>query len=71
MGVNVLNIGRVVLWKFLIIKYFKNLWQCLGYSRWGYGQTSKGYIFLLYQAFNIKGVNRLEIKQPQLQLDVP
>ena len=65
-GVNVPDIKQVVLWKFLITKCFKNQWQRLNYSKWGYGWISKGYIFLLYWAFNTKGVNRPEIKQLQL-----
>lgn len=50
MGVNVPDVGRVVLWKFPITKCLEDLWQRLGRGGRGYGRTSKGYIFLPYWA---------------------
>jgi len=71
MGVNVPDVGQVVLWKFPITKSLADHWQRLGRGGRGYGRTSKGYIFLPYWAFNTEGVNKPENEQPQLQPDAP
>ena len=71
MGVNVPDVELAVLWKFPITKTLEDLWQRLGCGGRGYGRTSKGYIFLLYWAFDTEGVSRPEIEQPQSQPDAP
>ena len=52
MGINILDVVRVVVWKLPITKSLADAWQRIGRGGRGPGCTSIGYIFLPYWMFN-------------------
>jgi len=59
MGVNVLDVKRVIIWKIPITKSLANVWQRIGQGGWRKDCTSIGYIFLPYWVFNTEGGDML------------